>query len=339
MMILLGLASVFAGVAVLVATALGALTEDRIRDRLAPYAVTTAPGAADGHGADGHGGYARIRHGTAERAGVLGSHPALRPAVDLAERAVAGRGLEAVLATRLEAAALPLRAPEWLVLHAGAAAGGGVLLLALSGGGLPAATFGLFVGLVGPWLVLTVRQGRREKAFLAQLPDTLQLMSGSLKAGHSMLQAVDTAVRQTEAPMAAELHRALVESQLGVPMEDALERIGDRLRSDDFSWVVMAIRIQRDVGGNLAQLLTSVAGTLRERERLRGQVDVLSAEGKLSGIILGLLPVGFAAYLLVARPGYLAPLLSPLGLMMLLAAVVLLVVGGLWVAKVVAVEV
>ena len=137
----------------------------------------------------------------------------------------------------------------------------------------------------------------------------------------------------------AELGRALVESRLGVPVEDALERIGERLNNDDFSWVVMAIRIQREVGGNLAELLTTVADTLRERERLRRQVDVLSAEGRLSGIILGCLPLGFAAYLLVTRPEYLAPMLTPFGLVLVATAVVLLAVGGVWVARVVKVEV
>jgi tight adherence protein B len=184
-----------------------------------------------------------------------------------------------------------------------------------------------------------IRQGRREKAFLAQLPDTLQLLSSSLKAGHSLPQALDTVVRQGEPPMAAELRRALVESRLGMPAEDALERIGERVRSDDFSWVVMAIRIQREVGGNLAELLTTVADTLRERERLRRQVDVLSAEGRLSGIILGCLPLGFAGYLLVARPEYLAPMLTPFGLVLLASAVILLAVGSIWVARVVTVEV
>jgi len=270
---------------------------------------------------------------------VLGDNPFARSAVDLAERMMARHGLDGVLAARLEGAGLPLRTAEWLVLHVAAAVGTALLLLLLSGGALPATTFGLVVGLAVPWLVLVVRQGRREKAFLARLPDTLQLLSGSLKAGHSLMQAVDTVARQAEPPMAQELRRAIVESRLGVPIEDALERIGDRLRSDDFSWVVMAVRIQREVGGNLAELLTTVADTLRERERLRRQVEVLSAEGRLSGIILGALPVGFAAYLLVTRPQYLAPMLTPFGVVLLVTAVVLLLVGGLWVARVVRVEV
>ncbi|HEY6794921.1 MAG TPA: type II secretion system F family protein, partial [Kineosporiaceae bacterium] len=275
----------------------------------------------------------------ADRGTVLGNNLVTRSAVDLAQRVVVRRGLDGVLGARLEAAGLPLRTAEWLVLHVGCAVACAVLLLLLSGGGLPATAFGLAIGLAGPWLVLTIRQGRREKAFLRQLPDTLQLLAGSLRAGYSMPQALDTAVRQSEPPMAAELHRALVESRLGVPVEDALERVGERVRSDDFSWVVMAIRIQREVGGNLAELLLTVADTLRERERLRRQVDVLSAEGRLSGIILGCLPLGFAAYLLVARPEYLLPMLTPFGLVLLGTAVVLLAVGSLWVARLVTVEV
>jgi tight adherence protein B len=125
-----------------------------------------------------------------------------------------------------------------------------------------------------------------------------------------------------------------------MPVEDALEGIGKRMSSQDFSWVVMAVRIQRDVGGNLAELLTTVADTLRERERLRRQVKVLSAEGRLSGWILGSLPVLFFAYLALANPTYLAPLWSTsLGIAMMVLAVVLLGVGAFWLTRVVKVEV
>ena len=103
--------------------------------------------------------------------------------------------------------------------------------------------------------------------------------------------------------MASELNRALVEARLGVPIEDALETVGKRMDSVDFAWVVMAIRIQRDVGGNLAEVLTGVAATMRERERLRRQVQVLSAEGRLSAVILGAMPILFAAYLMLIVQG------------------------------------
>ena len=127
---------------------------------------------------------------------------------------------------------------------------------------------------------------------------------------------------------------------LGVPIEDALETVGKRMDSVDFAWVVMAIRIQRDVGGNLAEVLTGVAATMRERERLRRQVQVLSAEGRLSAVILGAMPILFAAYLSVAQPQYVGLLVTtPIGIMMIVVGVILLIAGAFWLRKVVTVEV
>ena len=168
----------------------------------------------------------------------------------------------------------------------------------------------MFLGVVLPWLYLSYKAGQRRKAFMAALPDTLQLMAGSLSAGYSMPQAVDTVVREGKPPISTEFNRALVETRLGVDLEDALDGIAERMQSVDFAWVVMAIRIQREVGGNLAEVLTTVSATLRERERLRRQVQVLSAEGRLSAWILGLLPVVFALYLVLVRPEYLEPLVT-----------------------------
>ncbi|MDQ1287418.1 MAG: tight adherence protein [Actinomycetota bacterium] len=330
------LVAFFAGLTPLVLVALGVLTrrtrpDERLRRRLAGYpaGATGTPPAA--------GGRREVPAGSAGR--VLGAGPVTRPAVELAERIVARRALDTVMAGHLESAAVPLRTAEWMLLHVACGVAGGLVLLLLSRGALPATVLGLVGGLSGPWAFLVVRRGRRQAAFLARLPDTLQLLASSLKAGYSLPQAIDTVVRQGEPPVAAEFQRALVENRLGIPVEDALERVGTRLRSDDFSWVVMAIRIQHDVGGNLAELLTTVAETLRERERLRRQVRVLSAEGRLSGVILGMLPVGFAAYLVVAEPGYLRPMTTPPGMLLLALAGVLLAVGTLWVARTVRVEV
>jgi tight adherence protein B len=155
-----------------------------------------------------------------------------------------------------------------------------------------------------------------------------------------MAQAIDTVVREGQQPITGEFNRALIEARLGVPIEDALDGVATRMQSKDFAWVVMAVRIQREVGGNLAELLTTVAGTLRERERLRRQVRVLSAEGRLSAWILGILPPGFSLYLLLVRPQYLRPLVTdPLGWLMLSVGVLLLVVGAAWMNKAVKVEV
>ena len=155
-----------------------------------------------------------------------------------------------------------------------------------------------------------------------------------------MPQAVDTVVREGQQPMSGELNRALIETRLGVPMEDALEGVAARMHSEDFAWVVMAIRIQREVGGNLAEVLTTVAATLRERERLRRQVQVLSAEGRLSAWILGLLPIVFAVYLVLVRPEYICLLVTePLGWVMIIVGVILLIAGVLWLRKAIKVEV
>jgi tight adherence protein B len=123
-------------------------------------------------------------------------------------------------------------------------------------------------------------------------------------------------------------------------MEDALDTVARRMDSVDFQWVVMAIRIQREVGGNLAEVLTNVAATMRERERLRRQVDVLSAEGRLSAIILGALPLLFVTYLVLVRPEYIGLLVTnPLGIVMIVVGVILLIAGAFWLRKVVTVEV
>jgi tight adherence protein B len=327
------LGSIFVGLTVLMAMILGAglrrtRPEETIRRRLSIYTLT-------GRGP-------RMQAQEEQRSlgsGPLGDSAMARGALDVADRVVRQRGLDEALVRRLEAAALPIRTAEWLLIHLGVAVGLSLLLVLLSGGSLLGLLVGLVLGLAGPWVFLSLRQGRRENAFLAQLPDTLQMLAGSLKAGYSLPQALDTVVREGQPPMSSEFNRALVESRLGIPVEQALDGIASRLSSHDFSWVVMAIRIQREVGGNLAELLTTVAETLRERERLRRQVSVLSAEGRLSGWILGGLPVVFAGYLLVARPEYLAPLATPLGLVLVVLAVVLLVVGAIWMSRVVTVRV
>jgi tight adherence protein B len=320
----------FLGTTVLIATVLGAITrsgrpEERIRRRLSFYTLS--------------GRQARLDR-QVEQHTMLGNSLLARSAVELAEKVTQRRGLGDAVDDRLEAAALPIRTPEWLLVHLASAVGLGLLFLALSGGSLLATIFGLVLGLTGPWIFLVVRQDRRESAFLSQLPDTLQMLAGSLQAGYSLPQALDTVVREGQPPMSVEFNRALVESRLGMPVEDALEGIGRRLASQDFSWVVMAVRIQRDVGGNLAELLKTVADTLRERERLRRQVKVLSAEGRLSGWILGGLPVVFFVYLALANPTYLRPLWSSLlGGLMLGLALVLLAVGAFWLTRVIKVEV
>lgn len=258
-----------------------------------------------------------------------------------AEKALASNaGFEARLATRLEAAGMALKSSEWLLLHIGIAFGAGLFGLLLSAGNPLAMLLFLLIGLVLPWIYLKIKRSRRLKAFDSGLADTLQLMSGSLSAGLSLAQSLDTIVREGQEPITSEFKRVIVESRLGVGLEDALEGVAERMQSTDFKWVVMAIRIQREVGGNLAELLNNVAATLREREFLRRHVRALSAEGRLSAWILGSLPPVFLAYLTLTKPDYTNPMYTtPLGWLMLAGMGVLLFVGIIWMVKVAKVEV
>ena len=250
------------------------------------------------------------------------------------------KGLESGLGDRLDAAGISLKPAEWLLMHVGVAVSAGLMGLLIGGGNILYMLAGLFLGAALPWIYLSMAKSRRLKRFKGQLADTLQLMSGALSAGLSLAQAVDTVVREGSDPVAGEFRRALVETRLGVEIEDALSGVAERMQSVDFEWAVMAIRIQREVGGNLAELLSKVAETIREREYLERQVLTLSAEGRLSVWILGGLPPAFIAYLSLANPAYLAPLFNePIGWAMLTVMTVLLVVGIFWMKKLVKVEV
>lgn len=324
-----GLAALFVAVAVLLWVALSGLrgsgSSSGVRRRLSIYTLTGRP-------------VEEAREETATT--VLGDSAVARNAVELAGRVVTSRDLESMLSTRLDAAGVPMKPPEWLILHVGIAVVAGVMFLLISGGGLLATCIGVVLGLVGPWIYLSIKEGRRTSAFLERMPDTLQLMAGGLLAGYSLPQSVDAVVREGSEPISSEFNRALVETRLGVTIEDALEGVGQRMRSLDFEWVVMAIRIQREVGGNLAEVLTTVAATMRERERLRRQVRVLSAEGRLSAWILGGLPPLFFLYLLFVRHTYIEKLWTdPIGVFLIVFLVIDMSIGAFWLNKVIKVEV
>lgn len=323
----IGLIAVFCGlVGILGIVAWNASTVDardtRVRRRLSFYTLT-------GRGA-------RKEPQTT----ALGDSSVARSAVQLAGRLVVSRDFDAKLGRRLEGAGVPLKPAEWIVIQAGSALGLGLLFLLLSGGSAVATILGVVAGVGGPIGYLVIKESRRSTAFLEQLPDTLQLISGSLSVGHSLVQAMDAVVREELSPVSVEFNRALVETRLGVPPEDALEGIATRMDSQDFAWVVMAIRIQREVGGNLAEVLTTVAGTIRERERLRRQVRGLSAEGRLSAWILGALPPVFGTYLVLVRPAYIKPLFTdPLGVIMLVVLLATMTAGVVWLSRIVKVQV
>ncbi|WGX94709.1 type II secretion system F family protein [Nocardioides sp. L-11A] len=270
--------------------------------------------------------------------------PQADPVLDQAKAAAAGilernSALNDRMTRRLAAAGSEFKPSEWLLLHIGTVLAGGVIGLLLGRGSIIVGILLMVVAFFLPPLYLTYMAGRRRRAFDAALPEVLQLLSGALSAGLSLAQAVDTVVREGPEPIASEFKRVLVEARIGVAIEDAFDGVADRFQSKDFRWAVMAIRIQRQVGGNLAELLTTVAATMRERQFLRRHVRALSAEGRMSAVILCALPPVFAVYLFLTNREFLNPLVADLrGWILLGFGAVWMAVGTFWMSRMVKVD-
>ena len=271
---------------------------------------------------------------------VRSASPVARTALELADRVATKRNLTDRSGLRLARAAVSMTPAEWLLMQTGLVFALVLVLVLLGWNLLLAGIAGVLLGVFGPARYLTFRGKRRQKAFEEKLPDALQMTAGSLSAGYSLAQALDGVVREGSEPMATELGRALAESRLGIPVETTLQGVAERMGSRDFGWVVMAIRVQREVGGNLAGVLTTVAATMRERAMLRRHVRALSAEGRLSAYILVGLPVSLALFMFTMRREYLEPLYTTgLGIALIAAALVLLSMGSFLMSRMVKVEV
>ncbi len=244
------------------------------------------------------------------------------------------------LTDRLDVAAVALKPAEWTLLGGCAAIVIAAALSLVTGYVLVGVLVGALIGWLGMRMTLSFLIRRRRAAFTRQLPDLLQLLASALQSGFSLPQAMDAVVREEAQPAAGELARAMAESRLGGDLEDCLETVATRMDSADMRWTVLAIRIQRGVGGNLAEILTTIAGTIRERGYLRRQVHALSAEGRLSAYILIALPILVGSWLFLTNPQYMHPLYTTtLGEFMLGGAVIMLVVGTLWMRHQIKIEV
>jgi tight adherence protein B len=241
------------------------------------------------------------------------------------------------LAEKLDLAGMSMRPQDFGFLIAVASIVTMALTLVLGGGflALPVAA----LAPLGAVVYLNIRAGGRRKAFADQLDGTLQLMSSSLRAGHSMMQALASVAKESEEPSATELSRVVNETRVGRPVVAALEEAADRMDSDDFRWAVQAIAINREVGGSLAEVLDGVSGTIRERGQIRRHVAALSAEGRLSAVILILLPFLVGGFLLLTNPSYLAPFVeNPIGIVLIVVGVIMLAIGGIWLKKTVEIK-
>jgi tight adherence protein B len=274
----------------------------------------------------------RRRPGIAVGPGHLAS--SATAATALIDKALRRRGSTNGQMAALERAGVKIRLQDFILLLIVAILVAGAVGLMLAG---PLLGLGLALLVpLGAKIGLSVLAARRRSAFADQLDDSLQLIASNLRAGHSLLQSLASVSREAEEPTSEEFTRVINETRVGRELGTALQETASRMASPDFVWVTQAIAINREVGGNLAEVLDGVGETIRERNQIRRQVKALSAEGKLSAYVLMALPFGITGFLSFANPSYLAKFTqSPIGYAMIVAAVLLLIIGALWLRKVV----
>ncbi|MDD4602049.1 hypothetical protein SDC9_14770 [bioreactor metagenome] len=240
---------------------------------------------------------------------------------------------------RLIQAGLPIRGSEFLVVCTGVAVLAAGLFMLLTGK-LILAVLGAVLGFSLPVLFLKTKIARRTAAFNGQLGDSLVLIANSLRTGYSFMQAIEMVSREMPRPIAEEFARVLKEMNLGVSTEDAMNNLAKRVDSDDLDLVITAVLIQRQVGGNLAEILDNIAGTIRERVKMKGKIRTLTAQGRISGLIISLLPIFVGLMIYIINPEYIKVLfVHPMGRLMLVAGVVSQLLGIVLIRKIVNIEV
>ena len=244
------------------------------------------------------------------------------------------------LEMRMLRAGLPLRSGEFIVLCFASATLLAMLFLLLGGGQLVAGVTGAVAGFFFPFILVNMKIARRMKAFNSQLGDALILIANSLRTGYSFMQASDMVAQEMRPPISSEFSRAVKEMNLGVTIEDALANLGKRINSEDLDLVLTAVLIQRQVGGNLSEVLDNIARTIRERVRIRGEIRTLTAQGRISGIIVSLLPVVLGLVIYLLNPEYVKLLfVHPVGKIMLGVAGLGQVIGIIVIRRIVDIEV
>jgi tight adherence protein B len=249
-------------------------------------------------------------------------------------KVVEGRDFGANLARNIARADLKIKPSEYLAIWGASIVGVPLVMMALSVvvpslGNPLFLLIGAFVGFMLPRFWLNRRKNGRLGAFNKQLPDTITLIANALRAGSSFLQAIELVVRESRPPISTEFGRVIREVNLGLPFEQALENMVRRVRSDDLELMATAISIQHQVGGNLAEILDSIAFTIRERVRIKGEINTLTAQQRLSGYVVGFLPIGLAGFLFIAAPNFMAPMFDDrASIIGLPAGVIILAIGG-----------
>jgi tight adherence protein B len=257
--------------------------------------------------------------------------------VGMVEQATRGRGFSNKLQVRLQRADWKWKAAEFM-MGQWLAAGIGLGLALIASPSMW--WFFMILGWVAPHLLLGRSEKARLKAFDQQLPDALSIVANALRSGYSFLQAMDVVSREMPDPIAKEFNQMLRETRVNIPLDEALANMVDRVKSKDLDLVVTAVLIQRQVGGNLSEVLDKIAGTIKERIRLQGEIRTLTTQGRFSGWIVSLLPICLAVLFQIVQPGYLKPLFSdPMGWVMLMIGVVMQGIGIFMIRNMVNLEV
>ena len=281
--------------------------------------------------------YASRPAGTAAMIEAVGAQPR---AVSGLNRMIASRAGSDKLATDLARADLKLTPSEFVLINFAAVLIGFLAALLLTRSNLILALVGGVVGFYMPRFYVRRLQAKRLDAFNNQLGDTLVLLSNSLRTGYSLLQSMETASKELPAPISQEFSRVVREIGLGLTIEDALTHLLQRINSEDLDLVITAINIQHEVGGNLAEILDTIAHTIRERVRIKGQIRALTASQRLSGNVVALLPVAVGGFLAAFNPSYVSSMWTETcGIAMLIFGAITITSGYFAIRKITDIEV
>lgn len=250
------------------------------------------------------------------------------------------RAAEERLQNELKKANILMKSKELVILILLSGVMGSFLGIAISGGSIKR---GIWIGMLTwmlPLLWLNAKKNKRKAKLEAQLPDMINMTANSLKAGYSLIQSFELLSREMAAPLSEEIQRMLQETRLGITTEQALINFNERVESPDLDLIITAMLIQRQVGGNLAEILDTIGETIRERIRIQGELKTLTAQGRMSMIIFMALPIVLAAFLFMTNPEYMMPLVTdPIGLLMLGVAVVGQLIGVVLIRRIIRIEV
>jgi tight adherence protein B len=270
---------------------------------------------------------------------AVASSPILQRAVEVTANLASRRGLLGSVERSLRAADVPVRPAEVILAWICASAVMPALTLVTTQS-MTKVGIVLVMLVAGPPLALRRSVARRRKKFSAQLPDAVTTLAGSLRAGRSLGQAMEALSRELQDPMGRELRKVVAEVRLGRTLHEALSDAVERIASDDFRWTVLAMQIQAEVGGNLAELLDQVAATMRERSRMKGEVKALTAEGRASALMLVVMVPALGGVMYMLNNAYMAPLFSTrTGHIMLGVSAVMIGGGYLWMSRMVKIDV